>query len=170
MLIPRESFLLYLKFNAGYSVFSSAKSDNPFCFVSKCLWSSPTEEHFTRSQSFFPLKTRVAGTLHVGMASAFDFYSWGIHLFLKAKHVSRVLQYCFVLFSVLLLRFQQCVHPGLSGQGRFSTMCLTDVCAHLILLLAQEGVFVASFSTSVLYPSYFFSITVLISLSFVSAL
>lgn len=125
MLIPRESFLLYLKFNAGYSVFSSAKSDNPFSFVSKCLWSSPTEEHFTRSQSFFPLKTRVAGTLHVGMASAFDFYSWGIHLFLKAKHVSSVaVLFCFVF----------------STSAQVSTMCSSWVVrARPLLYYVPDG-------------------------------
>lgn len=113
-----------------------------FCFVSKCLWSSPDEEHLTRLQ-VVPFKDQ--GLWYTACYNGFSvwfFYSWGIHLFLKAKHVSRVC--CsIVLCSVLLLRFQFCVHPVLSVQGRFSTVYLMNVCAHLILSLAQEGVFVS---------------------------
>lgn len=107
MRIPRGSFLLYLKFSAGYSVFSSAKSGNGFCIF--VLSQNALGVHPLRSISpggkLFPFKTRVAGTLRVGMALAFDFYYWGIHLFLQGKHVSRVCGSRTVLFSVLLFEF-----------------------------------------------------------------
>lgn len=78
------------------------------------------------------------------MTLAFDFHSWEIHLFLKGKHVSRVC--CSIVlfcFQSSCLGFKAAFHPGLSVRGRFSTVRLMNVCAHLISLLAQEGVFVS---------------------------
>lgn len=173
ILIPRGSFLLYLKFSAGYSVFSSAKSGNGFCIfvLSHNAFGVPPLRGISPGGKLFPLKPRVAGMLRVATALEIDFYSWGIQLFLKGKHVSRVccsriVLFCFPYFclgfsTVFILRCQCRAGP---------LLCLMNICTHLISWLAQEGLFVSKISTALLYASYFFSITVLISSSFVSTL
>lgn len=102
----------------------------------------------------FPFKTRVAGTLRVGMALAFDFYSWGIQLFLQGKHVSRVcgsrivlfcFQYFCLSFSTVFILYCQFRADSL--------LCLMDICTHLISWLAQEGLCVLD--------SYFSSLSII---------